>query len=450
MNYSAGFTAFGSTDGEQPFWNRANRNGLIRDDQASGFFRMSAHTPLRETQWVDYEAGVDLVGYPAGGSELYLNQLYAKIKLGPIQAYGGRMIETHGIHEASLSSGSMGWSTNARPMPKIGVALPDWVALPWSRDFLHIRGHVAHGWFEESRYTQNAYLHEKTFYGKIGREEAVFSMYGGIMHYVVWGGHNPTYGQLPSSFDDLLKVMFATSGDEDAPPGDQDYMLGDHLGAWDMGFFLNINNYRMKVYRHMPLETKDNLKLKSPQDGLLGIHLSLPGNGFITGILYENLYTMWQDGPRVMDPGNWRDGQKGKENYYNHGFYRSGWTYMGRTLGNPLLLARDNTADGYQAIENNRVIAHHVGLEGRLNATTTWRSLLTHSQNHGQWGSVENPLWDEDYKYYGGLNQFSFLTEIATRLPWHEQLYLNASVAGDMGELYDRRFGAMMGVRFGR
>lgn len=446
--YNAGFSAFGASSEAPPFWLTANRNGLVRSDQATGFFRVAAHTPLRETNRFDYEVGLDLVGYPVGGRELYINQLYGRVKFGALQAYGGRIIETHGIHDVSLSSGSMGWSTNALPMPKIGLSLPDWAPIPFSQGFLDVKGHIAHGWFEEDRYTESPYLHEKTVYGRIGGE-SVFNFYGGIMHYVVWGGNSPQYGTLPGRLKDFPSVLLATGGDEDAPPGEEDYMLGDHLGAWDFGFFLNLDDYRIKVYRHFPLETKDNLKFSSPQDGLLGLHLQLRGNGIVTGILYEHLYTMWQDGPRVLDTGNWRDGEKGRENYYNHGIYRSGWTYHGRTIGNPLLLPTQNTADGGRGIENNRVTAHHIGVEGTITPTTTWRTLLTLSNNHGRWGSIENPLWDENYKYYGGLRQFSFLTEITTALPWQENLYLNASVAGDAGELHPNRLGMLLGVSWG-
>lgn len=445
VHYNAGFNAFAGSSESLPFWLTSNRNGLVRDARSTGFLRVAAHTPLRGDKLFDYEIGADLAGYPAGGSELLVNQLYGRIKAGPFQAYAGRISETHGIHNASLSSGSLGWSTNSLPMPKVGLSIPDWTPVPLTRNFIEIKGHIAHGWFEENRFVANPYLHEKTLYGKIGGE-SVFNFYGGIMHYVVWGGNSQRHGPLPGGFNDFFSVLLATGGDEDALPGEQDYMLGDHLGAWDFGFFINLEDYRIKAYRHFPLETKDNLKLKSPQDGLLGLHLQLPGNGIITGILYEHLYTMWQDGPRVLDEGNWRDGQKGRENYYNHGIYRSGWTYQGRTIGNPLLLATPNTADGSRGIENNRVIAHHIGLEGNATPSTTWRTILTLSDNHGRWGSVENPLWDESYKYYGGLQQFSYLTEINTQLPWHQNLYLNASVAGDLGEVYENRLGMMVGI----
>ncbi|MEX2639176.1 MAG: capsule assembly Wzi family protein, partial [Balneolales bacterium] len=235
--YHAGFHALVSSSETQPFWLTANRNGVVRPDQASGFLRLNAHLPLRDHRRFDYGLGADLTGYPVGARHLYIGQLYARVKYGPVQLYGGRQTENHGVHDETLSSGSLGWSTNALPMPKIGIALPQWTPLPFSRNFLHVKGHIAHGWFEPNRQTTSPWLHEKTIYGRIGGE-SLLNVYGGIMHYTVWAGDSPQYGPLPNQLKDFWSVLLATGGDEDAPPGEQDYMLGDHLGAWDFGFFL--------------------------------------------------------------------------------------------------------------------------------------------------------------------------------------------------------------------
>ncbi|MEX2641565.1 MAG: capsule assembly Wzi family protein [Balneolales bacterium] len=437
-----GLNITGGMPGDIPFWLLANRNGIPGSGRSAAYLRISADTPLHPDRLLDYAAGFDLIGRQDGQNSAWFNQLYLHVRYGPVRIYGGRIKEAHGMHDPWLSSGSLGWSHNATPMPKIGLRIPDWLSVPYTKDFIAVRGHIAHGWFGDNRYTARPWLHEKSGYVKLGGQN-IFNVYGGLMHYTVWGGEHPELGNLPGKFTDFKRVFLVKSGHENAPPGEDDYMLGDHLGAWDAGFMINLGRFHTSVYRQFPLETKDNLKLKSPQDGLLGISIaSANQQSLLSAITYEFLYTKWQDGPRRPDPGNFRDGEKGNENYYNHFLYRSGWTYFGRTLGNPLFFPRD---DG-PGIENNRIVAHHLGAGGAISPAFSYRTLITYSRNYGTYGTVEEPR-GEDYPYYHGLTQFSFLLETQTLLPYLSDLYFNAAFAADTGQLYSNNAGVWLGIQ---
>jgi hypothetical protein len=224
--------------------------------------------------------------------------------------------------------------------------------------------------------------HEKVGHARFGGDFPL-NLYGGIAHYALWGGTHPELGDIPSTFNDFGRVFIAVGGDANAPRGERAYMLGDHLGTWDFGFFLDLDSFDFKVYRQFPLETKDNLKLKSLQDALTGISVDFenPLFGLINRLNYEYLYTKYQDGPRRPNPGSNRDGLRGNENYYNHYLYRSGWAYNLRSIGNPLFTIREENL----GISNNRIVAHHIGLQSIKNDLKIIAK-FSFSRNYGNWG----------------------------------------------------------------
>jgi hypothetical protein len=345
--------------------------------------------------------------------------------------------------------GSLGVSGNAPPIPQIRAGLSDWTSIPFTRDFIQIKGFIAHGWLGSERYVSDVLYHEKVGHARFGGNFPL-NLYGGLAHYALWGGNNhPQYGDLPSTFSDYGRVFAAVGGDDNAPPGDENYILGDHLGGWDFGFFLDFTNIRMKIYRQFPLETKSNLKLKSPQDALTGVSISFPEpkSSGLTGLTYEFLYTKWQNGPRTEDPIDERGGFpfKGNENYYNNGVYQTGWSYNRRTIGNPLFIPREDN----RGINNNRIVAHHLGARFQFSELNFFMK-ATISRNYGNWG---NPFSEETRPFEGEpfnppRNQFSFLAGIEVPMTLQNIPFtFIMNLAQDNGTLVDNQFGGLIGVR---
>jgi hypothetical protein len=348
--------------------------------------------------------------------------------------------------------GSLGVSGNAVPIPQIRVGIPEWTGIPLTNNFIQIRAHLSHGWLEKDRYTKSPLYQEKVGHLRFGGDFPL-NIYGGLAHYAMWGGKdNPAYGDLPSGFSDFFRVMIGVGGDERAPDVEADYLLGDHLGAWDFGFFLELNTVKINFYRQLPLETKDNLKLKSLQDALNGLSirfdesLNLP----IKGLTYEFLYTKWQDGPRIENvlddgtrcfefPERCRDPFQGNENYYNHSIYRVGWATQGRTIGNPLFrTANTPVAKLVNGIDNNRIVAHHIGIETAVLAT----QIITKFTVSRNYGIRENP-------FETPINQLSvgILTKRSVTI-FDQPMVLLADVALDSGDLFGSQFGASFGIRW--
>jgi hypothetical protein len=55
-------------------------------------------------------------------------------------------VETFGNQYDPLSSGSLLYSGNARPMPKV-AAYSDYMPVPYSRGYIEFKGYLFHGWY---------------------------------------------------------------------------------------------------------------------------------------------------------------------------------------------------------------------------------------------------------------------------------------------------------------
>lgn len=446
ITYRGEIGAAAATGGVLPFWLHANQSGMIEQEGTSGLVRMQvARTYQGDGLW-DVGFGADLVARGSDHTTAYLNQLYAQARLGFLQLRVGRKVEQIGTVDELLSMGSLATSTNATPLPKVVVETRGYTPVPFTRGYAEFKGSFAHAWFGDERYTDRPYLHQKTFYARLGGSLPV-NVYAGIVHDAFWAGATPLLGDLPDGFEDYLRTVFGMSGGEDAPGGEQIYVQGNHLGIYDAGFLLRLKGYELLSYRHFIFDDKDGLKLKNPGDGLLGFSLRMGQDvQWLSRVTYEYLYTKRQSGPEPVGPG--RDGPGGQDNYYSHYIYRSGWTYFGRTMGSPLLFPfPDNEIRENDRIENNRIVAHHLGLAGQPVPALRYRLLLTYSRNYGTY--TERTRVEEGggtYAYREGLRQYSILVETQTRLPGRVPLEVLAALGWDFGEMYEDTAGVRLGL----
>ncbi len=445
-----------ASSANQPFWFYSNRYGVTDPYSAGGLASLSLDIPYDKlgNSSFEYSMGTEIIGRVSEQEVFYFPELFAKLKWKNLQLKAGRFKETTGSGYHPLSMGSLSFSGNATPMPKIKIGIPEYVTFPFA-SWMELKGEVAHGWFEGNRYISNPWLHEKYGYIKFGGDYPL-NIYGGLVHSTIWAGYrdSDSYGDLPDGIGDYFKIFFASGGAENAPSGDDYYFLGDHRGYWDFGATYSTSSFDIKAYRHFILNDKDNLKFNSPQDGLYGLAL-LPKSksGFITGALYEFLYTKWQSGPEAVEAG--RDNAGGWDDYYNNFIYRSGWSYHGNVIGNPLFLTYENVAtdqldpslNNNRYIANNRIVGHHLGIEGQLTSNVNYRLLATWSRNYGTYRAKDNSQEaGVDYPFDPPLEQTSLLLETNTKL--NDRFSLNVSLASDFGELYENKIGFLVGFEW--
>ena len=440
---SFGFSSVINSD-KTPFWIYSNNNGIIDKSQAQVYNRLIFSSKKKLSRQINFEFGFDFVARYSQNSSVFFNHGFIQLYNDYLKFSAGRFDNTSIIYNNKIGMGSLGVSGNSTPVPQVRIGTNKWVYVPFTKKRVEFKGHVAHGWLQRENYIDKTLYHEKIGHLRFGGD-APFNFYGGLSHYAIWGGKNhPEFGDLPSTFNDFLRIFIAVGGDENAPPGDQNYILGDHLGAWEAGFKLEISHMTILLYRQFPLETKENLRFETLEDGLGGIDIKLkkPVLG-IRNIIYEFLYTKNQRGPFRPDPENARYPFKGNENYYNNdGFYRSGWIYNSFTIGNPLFIPRDYDI----GVGNNRIVAHHIGAQVMLKERFESIIKITYSNNHGNWGSRILDRPEMGRAYIPPKKQLStsiFMNYKTEMYNFPVNLYFQTSV--DYGELVGNNLGIRIG-----
>lgn len=433
--------ALGATQGEIPFWLHANTHGRVDPETAGALTRLRARRTFALTDRASITLGVETVGRASGDETLHLVEGFGRVRYGFLQLRAGRKKDPVGFTAGDLSSGSLATSTNAIPFPEVVLSTTGYTDVPFTRGYVEFDARFGHGWMTGDRYVTDAFLHHKTLYGRLGGALPV-NVYGGLVHNAMWGGtsRDPEVGTLPTSLDDYVRTVFARGAGEGAPEPDQVYVQGNHLGIWDFGLSVALERLAVRVYRHMPFEDGDNLEFKSPQDGLLGVELTdRRDDRWLDRIVYEHLYTKWQNGP--VAPGRFeRGGAGGQDNYYNNFAYKDGWTNFGRTVGSPLL------TPGARGIDNNRVVGHHLGLAGHL-GPIDYRALASYTRNYGTYAEREGAQdRGVSYRFSPPLEQMSVLVETQMTWPTQPRLDVQAAVAVDVGDLYDDGVGLRLGV----
>ena len=463
IKYTAEAGTIISTNGETPFWLRANQYGIVPNQSPIFTLRGSVSSDYKkaitkEDQYklskLDWGYGLNIVGNVGKENQFLIPEAYVKVKYGAFEIYAGRRKEIFGLIDSTLSSGSYIWSGNALPMPKVQVSTPNFVPLRFTKDFLSFKGNYAHGWFENSRTdVKNFYLHQKSLYFKLGRPNWKFHFYGGFNHQVQWGGEllyaDPTGylskdGKLPSSFQDYIRVVtgksLATESDTSKFGGaDAGNRGGNHLGTLDFGFDVTLQNLKILVYRQSIYEDGSLFYLSNITDGLNGISFAniSPSNKInITKLSIEFLNTYSQGGNSGGDQTNSR--LRGQDFYLNHGQYLDGWSYFKNGIGTPFIsnVINKEIPQSSLLFNNNRLQAIYLGVIGNIN-NLTFDFRISHTKSLGSY-----------------LNRFSIPYEMLSskltfgkRIEKFENVSVLAGVSFDSGNLFNNTLGIMVGVK---
>ena len=439
--------AAGSTGERLPFWLSANRYGTVDPASANAGLRLGAHRLFTDDSGFDYAVGAEVLGRASRNGTVAVHELYGRLRYGQIQITAGRRERMAGRVDTSLSLGSTTRSRNAPPLPKVSVSSDGYVPVPGIGNTLALKSSLAHGWFEDDRFTRNALLHEKSLYLRLRPSGWPVTAHAGVAHHAIWGGTNPLRGPQEVSLRQWANVALGlniftrpTQTDEES-----DRIDANHVAMYDFGLDVDLGGLKGRVYRQFYIEDSPGLWFRNVWDGLWGLSLRWDDSALVSGVLWEHLRTTRQ-GSRP-DLGE----SRGADGYYNHFKYRGGWTYQGRTLGTPLLTPASRTPgfrNGLPSIANNIVVAHHLGIEGQLGAGLSYQLLGTYSRNYGARGKVcETPCCESTTSWRPGrLDQWSFRVEVRGRVPPVEGLSYNAAVAVDTGEFYDRRIGVRVGL----
>lgn len=420
-----GSVAFGENT---PLWLNANKYGLSSLEKENGYLRASLQRPLSvdsDRKWaVGY--GVDVAAAYNYTSNIIIQQAYAEARwLKGVLTVGSKHFPME-LKNQELSSGSQTLGINARPVPQVRLALPDYWTLPFTNGWVGIKGHVAYGkmtddnWqadFTErkSKYGEGVLYHSKAGFIKIGNEYRFLpvSLELGVEMACQFGGRAYNVTDAEGGARDVIEnesglgafIDAFIPGGSDVPEADYKNVSGNHLGTWMVKLNFDYDNWYLGLYGEHFFEDhssmfyldydgyeegkpntvrKDNrYVLYDFKDMLLGAELKLKNCRYLNDIVVEYLYSKYQSGPIYHDHNQNVSGHIGGiDDYYNNYIY-PGWQHWGQVIGNPLYLSPIYNEDGKLMVKNNRLYAFHLGLSGDPANDLHYRVLATYQKGFG-------------------------------------------------------------------
>lgn len=441
-----------ATNGNNPFWNQANQLGFFSPHSPSLVASATLSSDFKRDSSGRYNRLLDWGYMVMGGAVISPKEVKAilpiahlKAKIWEFEIAAGRMYQYSGLTgDTLLTSGSFSISGNALPIPGIQISIPEFKTLGFSQGWVAIKAHYSENFIgdnylrnEPQGNIANTSLHRKGLTFRIGNDSSPLKVFTGANHQVIWGG-NPE--QLENQ---MIKSSLGTYRDAISGKSSQNLMIGEHIGSVDFGAQYTDYAWTYFIYRQNFYEQDYRNRKMNWQDGLTGIEIRRNSQKPTTAIhintaLIEFMSTMSKKDLDINPsfPIFFRP-----DSYYNHSFYRNGWSYKGRGLGNPLLtpgtlVRNEHKSNNDYLTVNNRIVAIHAGAKGAF-YKIPWMLKATYSRNSGTYTSEFSPV----------LNQFSFITqtEIPLRKFWNTHLQIG--VSGDIGELYYNNLALNIGIR---
>ena len=218
----------------------------------------------------------------------------------------------------------------------------------------------------------------------------------GIDHWVFWGGTFPATGDNPSfkmpGWKDYFRYVLGRTGSSSAPKDDQNNVEGNQLGQFIFSIDFAGTKSNLKAYYGHLWEDRSGFQFENAPDGLWGIYWKrVQPKAFFKAIVLEYVNTRDQSGryhKYTPDPVNRPDYQigEGRDNYFNHGFYRSGFVSYNRMMGLPLFIPRIGETGVSEGFLNTRLWGVHLGMNGWLTKQIDWKTMLTYSKHYGKYG----------------------------------------------------------------
>lgn len=436
-----------------PFWMVSNQFGKYSTGLNGNVTTIGLFSETEGDSLWNLNYGLEIANRLTGKNELWLHQGYLQLDYRNfIRVSVGMWEETMGNQYNPLSSGSIIWSGNARPLPKVEIGTAGYVEVPFTNGNLEAKASLAHGWFEDNRYVENVLLHQKYIYFRTSWDFPLAINYG-FHHYAMWGGISPRHGELPVNLDSYRRVFLVESGGEDAPTGWQINKFGNHIGSRHLGLDWESNNNTVGVYYQDVFEDGSGRRKENFPDGLWGIYYRTNDDfPLVKAFLYEWLYTADQSGP----VHHYQVGLRGEDNYFNHGVYQNGWTTHNMIIGTPFITSpRFNEAvfnpeapTNYDhRVFNSRVNVHHAGFMGHFTEKASYKIVGSYSRNKGIHDHSADIWRPEAYKIYKPREQWSWRGDV--NYLWQQPgLQTTLSIAVDRGEMYGDNFGVMLGIKY--
>ncbi len=462
---------------QTPLWLNANKHGLSSLEKTNGYLLAGIERPLAtdSTRRWGLGYGLNMALTQGFTSRIVVDQAFVQTRwLYATLTIGSKRHDME-LKNDALSSGSQLLGINARPVPQVRLALPDYWTLPFGNGWLHLKGHVAYGkttddnWQkrftgQQRLYTENVLYHSKAGYFMIGNPERFvpLSLELGLEMASTFGG--TSYQPLD---DGTVRVIRGRTGVKSfwkaflpggADVGETTYQNaeGNQLGAWLARVNYNAETWKFGLYVDKYFEdhsamlqvdydgygTGDEWMQKKKRrfliydfkDWMFGAELNFKYGRWITDVVLEYLYTKYQSGPIYHDHTKTiADHLGGQDNYYNHYIY-TGWQHWGQVMGNPLYRSPLYNTNGNINVANNRFTAWHLGIGGKPTDELSYRFLATYQNGLGTYAE---PFDKKEYNV-------SLMLEGCYQLP--NEWNVTAALGADMGRILGNKWGVQLTV----
>lgn len=461
------------SDGQTPLWLNANKHGLSSLDEVNGYLRGMVERPLTADSARQWGIGyaMDLVAPLHYTSNFIIQQAFveARWKKGVVTI--GSKEWPMELKNNILSTGSQTLGINARPVPQVRLALPDYWSIPGTKNWLALKGHIAYGkttddhWQKDfvephQRYTEGTLYHSKAGYLKIGPKNLTVEV--GLEMACQFGGktfmdENGRQVVITNASDmkSFVNAFLPGGAGSDEVTSDYKNAEGNQLGSWVMRVNYDANDWSLGVYAdhffedHSAMfqlsaddyQTGSNWQEKNTnrfflydlKDMMIGAELNLKRNNWLRTIVMEYIYTKYQSGPLYHDHSPYIGSHIcGMDNYYNHHLY-SCWQHWGQVIGNPLYRSPIYN-NGDISVKNNRFVAWHVGLAGNPLSVLSYRLLATYQTGYG---SYNEPMIPKQYLC-------SVLAECSYRLK--HSWKVSCGFGFDSGKLLGENYGVQLTI----
>ncbi len=444
---------YGSSNDQVPFWMRSHQYGSIPLHGISGSLLTGSEKNYhpRNRRSLDWGAGVEARLNAGYKTEVILIQAYAKGRLGPFELKAGRSRDLVGLVDSTLSTGAFSISGNALGIPKVEISFPKYWNVPLTGGLIAVKGSFAHGWvgtYSMKTRPSNpilvdeaiSYFHQKTFYGRLGKENWKVKLYGGFNHQVIWGNEDEIYQNWGLS--KLKTYGYVVIGKAYEAQGVPKSKVGNHIGSIDQALEWDLGTFDLTAYHQFFYEAGALASLANVEDGLTGVSFkNKKGQKQLfhwNKFLFEFFYSKSQGGEVDSKPRKSPD-----EDYYNNFLYYNGWSYQEENLGNALITSekyiRENLpGNDFRYFPNNRLMAFHAASQFQMQHWDI-TVLLTYSKNFGNYitSPASRGLGDtivyHDPPYFPEVNQLS--GAIQANCPLKHNFELNLQLAFDQGDL---------------
>lgn len=390
-----------SSGHDVPFWLQMNQLGINDGtDQFQQLFVLNWNgmpvVPLKDKLQLSY--GAVVLGRVSDHSAYRFNEYWVRLHFKKWYIHAGAKSEPVFANGLSLTNGNMFLSNNARPMPRIGFGMQNFQ--------LSQKGWLSRLVFDfqyneyillDDRFVSGAHLHHK----RLGAHYSIapkWSFSAGIDHWVWWGGTVPAHNQNESfkmpGWSEYIRYVLGKSGSSSATASDQANVSGNQLGQFAFSLVREDNHILVNLYYQHPWEDLSGIHFANSPDGLWGLSLKFKRKRpLLQSLVAEYLNTRDQSGqhnnyaPDPVSRPDYRFGQ-GKDNYFIHGEYQSGFTSYGRMIGVPVFVPTIDENGISKGFANTRIWAFQEGMGGWLSNSFNWKTMFTYSRHFGNWGAL--------------------------------------------------------------